>query len=160
MFTVKYYVVNHYVNLFKPYCRARPLRLFKEGCSVTEWFTLFLPFICSIVNIYLSCIIFSRATSWQRHIILYHTITVFLISRHWSPGNSQIEILVPQRAFALSDILSPPSNTYVDLAPDYFKLYNLSAFTIQIITFLRSSVYLPGTSPFPVNTDDLSLWII
>ena len=81
-------------------------------------------------------------------------------SRHWSPGNSQIEILVPQRAFALSDILSPPSNTYVDLAPDYFKLYNLSAFIIQIVTFLRSSVYLPGTSPLPVNTDDLSLWFI
>ena len=112
----------------------------------------------NVIILYISC-------TYSRHFMaapyyIYHTITVFLISRHWSPGNSQIEILVPQRAFALSDILSPPSNTYVDLAPDYFKLYNLSAFIIQIVTFLRSSVYLPGTSPLPVNTDDLSLWFI
>ena len=55
-----------------------------------------------IVHIYNDIMYIIRATSWQRHIIFCHTITVFLISRHWSPGNSQIETLVSQRALAHS----------------------------------------------------------
>ena len=113
-----------------------------------------------------------RATSWQRHVIFYHTITVFLISRHWSPGNSQIEILVSQRAFALWHSLSTKQHVcwlgswlFQIIQPFGLHYPNCNISQIQCLPSRNKSPPGKHWRPFPlVHTEEscqtLGLWHI